>query len=145
MLSVVVFSQKVFKLRLLDSFRSTILIMVNPLLFIPFPLNAIIFDLFSSPFRYLNILFSGMRKKFHNYCHHQHLFLLSVVNFFSFYKRQFWDFYFFIQYTEEDGTGSFSTNYTHHEPIDSDDGDQDKFLLSPTSGADIAFIKEASK
>lgn len=49
-------------------------------------------------------------------------------------------------YNEEDGTGSFSTNCTHHEPIDSDDGDQDKFLLSPTPGnADVAFIKEVSK
>lgn len=49
-------------------------------------------------------------------------------------------------YNEEDATGSFSTNYTHHEPIESDDGDEDRYLLPPTPGsADVAFIKEASR
>ncbi|KAL3532374.1 hypothetical protein ACH5RR_005895 [Cinchona calisaya] len=44
--------------------------------------------------------------------------------------------------TEEDGTASVSST-TAHEPTESEDGDQDKHLLSPTPGyAEVAFIKE---
>lgn len=46
---------------------------------------------------------------------------------------------------EEDGSASVSSS-TAHEPTESEDGDQDKHLLSPPPGyAEVAFIKEVSR
>ncbi|XP_059638034.1 deSI-like protein At4g17486 isoform X2 [Cornus florida] len=45
----------------------------------------------------------------------------------------------------EDGSESSST-ISPHEPTESDDGDQDKLLLSPSAGSSgVAFIKEAQR
>ncbi|KAJ8527925.1 hypothetical protein K7X08_015376 [Anisodus acutangulus] len=47
--------------------------------------------------------------------------------------------------TEEEGSGSMSST-TPHEPTESDDGDQDKHLLSPPVGSrEVAFIREAQR
>ncbi|XP_059276855.1 deSI-like protein At4g17486 isoform X2 [Lycium ferocissimum] len=46
---------------------------------------------------------------------------------------------------EEDGSGSMSST-TLHEPTESDDGDQDKHLLSPPVGSrEVAFIREVQR
>ncbi|KAF8406972.1 hypothetical protein HHK36_006093 [Tetracentron sinense] len=46
---------------------------------------------------------------------------------------------------EEDGSESFSTT-TPREPTESDEADQDKHLLSPsTGGGEVAFIKEVQR
>ncbi|XP_027071216.1 deSI-like protein At4g17486 [Coffea eugenioides] len=46
---------------------------------------------------------------------------------------------------EEDGSASVSSN-TAHEATESEDGDQDKHLLSPSPGyGEVAFIKEVSR
>ncbi|KAI5665223.1 hypothetical protein M9H77_24546 [Catharanthus roseus] len=45
----------------------------------------------------------------------------------------------------DDGNSSFTTN-TPHEPTESDDGDQDKHLLSPPPGSvEVSFIKETPR
>ncbi|TMW91911.1 hypothetical protein EJD97_013745 [Solanum chilense] len=47
--------------------------------------------------------------------------------------------------TEEDGSGSM-TSTTPHEPTESEDGDQDKHLLSsPISSREVAFIRETQR
>nr|XP_016432306.1 PREDICTED: deSI-like protein At4g17486 [Nicotiana tabacum] len=46
---------------------------------------------------------------------------------------------------EEDESGSMSTA-TPHEPTESEDGDQDKHLLSPPVGSrEVAFIRETPR
>lgn len=47
-------------------------------------------------------------------------------------------------YAEEDGSGSLSTT-TALERTESDDTEQDKHLLSPPAGSDVAFIKEVER
>lgn len=51
----------------------------------------------------------------------------------------------FSLYPEEDESGSMSTA-TPHEPTESEDGDQDKHLLSPPVGSrEVAFIRETPR
>lgn len=53
---------------------------------------------------------------------------------------------YFCVYSEEDGSGSASTT-TPHEHTESDDTEQDnKHLLSPSSGSgEVAFIREVPR
>lgn len=53
---------------------------------------------------------------------------------------------YFCVYSEEDGSGSASTT-TPHEHTESDDTEQDnKHLLSPSSGnGEVAFIREVPR
>ena len=44
----------------------------------------------------------------------------------------------------EDGSESLSV-ITSHEPIESDDTDQDKHLLSPSTAGDVTTVKESPR
>jgi len=44
----------------------------------------------------------------------------------------------------EDGSESLSVR-TSHEPIESDDTDQDKHLLSPSTAGEVMTVKEAHR